>query len=103
LRSEGLERELIGRDPHTTNNRMELKATIEGLAALEQICEVEVVLESAYLLRGVTERLARWKTNGWKTAPWGRSCSTRQEHLRQMSDAQQFQHARCHVGEFKDT
>jgi hypothetical protein len=26
----------------------------------------------------------------------------RREHLRQMSDAQQFQHARCHVGEFKD-
>ncbi len=25
------------------------------------------------------------------------------EHLRQMSDAQQFQHASCHVGEFKDT
>jgi hypothetical protein len=26
----------------------------------------------------------------------------RREHLRQMSDAQQLQHARCHVSEFKD-
>jgi ribonuclease HI len=68
LRSDEFERELIGRDPHTTNNRMELKAAIEGLAVLEETCEVEVVTDSEYLRRGVTERLARWKTNGWKTA-----------------------------------
>jgi ribonuclease HI len=68
VRSDGFERELIGRDPHTTNNRMELKAAIEGLAALEESCEVEVVTDSEYLSRGVTERLARWKSNGWKTA-----------------------------------
>ena len=68
LRAAEFERELIGRDPHTTNNRMELKAAIEGLAALNEPSEVEVVTDSEYLLRGVTERLARWKTNGWKTA-----------------------------------
>jgi ribonuclease HI len=67
LRSDECERELIGRDPHTTTNRMELKAAIEGLAALEETCEGEVVTDSEYLLRGVTERLARWKSNGWKT------------------------------------
>lgn len=42
LRSDEFERELVGRDPHTTNNRMELKAVIEGLAALDETCEVEV-------------------------------------------------------------
>jgi ribonuclease HI len=68
LRAEGFERELIGRDPRTTNNRMELMAAIRGLAALEAQCEVEVITDSEYLLRGVTERLARWKSNGWKTA-----------------------------------
>jgi ribonuclease HI len=68
LRSAEFERELIGRDPHTTNNRMELKAAIEGLAAPNEPSEVEVVTDSEYLLRGVTERLARWKSNGWKTA-----------------------------------
>ena len=47
---------------------MELKAAIEGLAALEESCEVEVVTDSEYLLRGVTDRLGRWKSNGWKTA-----------------------------------
>jgi ribonuclease HI len=51
LRSDGFERELIGRDPHTTNNRMEVKAAIEGLAALDDTCEVEVVTDSEYLLR----------------------------------------------------
>jgi len=68
MRSAEFERELIGRDPHTTNNRMELKAAIEGLAALHEPSDVEVVTDSEYLLRGVTERLARWKSNGWKTA-----------------------------------
>ena len=41
---------------------MELKAAIEGLLALEETCEV--VTDSEYLLREVTERLARWKSNG---------------------------------------
>jgi len=62
LRSDVHERELIGRDSHSTNNRMELKAAIEGLLALEETCEV--VTDSEYLLREVTERLARWKSNG---------------------------------------
>src|SRR5439155_20887678 len=64
LRSDEHERELIGRDSHSTNNRMELKAAIEGLLALEETCEVEVVTDSEYLLREVTERLARWTGNG---------------------------------------
>ena len=64
LCSDEHERELIGRDSHSTNNRMELKAAIEGLLALEETCEVEVVTDSEYLLREVTERLARWKSNG---------------------------------------
>lgn len=68
VRSHEFERELIGRGPHTTNNRMELKAAIEGLASLSAPSEVEVVTDSECLLRGVTERLPRWKSNGWKTA-----------------------------------
>ena len=43
---------------------MELKAAIEGLLALEETCEVEVVTDSEYLLWEVTERLERWKSNG---------------------------------------
>jgi ribonuclease HI len=68
LRSETFERELIGREPQTTNNRMELMAAIQGLASLEESSEIEIVTDSEYLLRGAMERLARWKSNGWKTA-----------------------------------
>ena len=67
LRSEEIERELVGRDPYTTNNRMELMAAIRGLAVLEVPCEVEIITDSEYVLRGATERLTRWKSNGWKT------------------------------------
>ena len=36
------EKELSGGAPETTNNRMELLAAIEGLAALKEPCEVEL-------------------------------------------------------------
>jgi len=61
-------KELTGGEPHTTNNRMELKAAIEGLRALKEPCEVEIVTDSEYLKKGVTEWLPRWKRTGWETA-----------------------------------
>jgi len=42
LRYNAHARELYGYAPHTTNNRMELTAAIEGLKALKEPCEVEV-------------------------------------------------------------
>lgn len=68
LRHAGQKRELSGREPHTTNNRMELTAAVRGLAALKEACEVEVITDSEYLKNGITEWLPRWKRNGWKTA-----------------------------------
>lgn len=61
-------RELSGSEPETTNNRMELRAAIEGLRALKEPCEVEIVTDSEYLKKGVTEWLPRWKSRGWTTA-----------------------------------
>jgi ribonuclease HI len=61
-------RELAGASPHTTNNRMELTAAIQALAALKEPCEVEVVTDSQYLKNGVESWIAKWKQNGWKTA-----------------------------------
>jgi ribonuclease HI len=58
--------ESFGADPKTTNNRMELKAVIEGLRALKEPCEVTIRTDSQYVQRGVTEWLAAWKVNGWK-------------------------------------
>ena len=63
------ERELHGGEAATTNNKMELTAVIEGLAALTRpMPRVLVHTDSTYVLKGITEWLAGWKRNGWKTA-----------------------------------
>jgi ribonuclease HI len=61
-------KELAGSEPHTTNNRMELRAAIEGLRALKEDCEVEVVTDSEYLKNGITNWIHGWKRKGWMTA-----------------------------------
>src|SRR6266567_8592138 len=62
------ERVLQGGVARTTNNRVEMTAAIEGLRALTRACDVEVVTDSEYLRRGMTEFLARCRSNGWKSA-----------------------------------
>ena len=54
LRFGGSKKELFGYDPHTTNNRMELMAPIQGLLALKEPCEVEVTTDAEYLRQGIT-------------------------------------------------
>lgn len=61
-------RELSGSEAQTTNNQMELTAAINGLKALHESCDVELVTDSQYLKQGVTEYLTRWKANGWRTS-----------------------------------
>ncbi len=61
-------KELFGSSPHTTNNRMEMAAAIEGLRALKECCEVEIVTDSEYLKKGITEWIHGWKRRGWMTA-----------------------------------
>ncbi len=68
LRHEGKEKTFYGGDKHTTNNRMELAAAIEGLKALSQPCDVTLTTDSQYVRKGITEWMANWKRNGWKTA-----------------------------------
>jgi ribonuclease HI len=68
LRYNAHHRELFGSAPETTNNRMELTAAIEGLRALKEGCEVEVVTDSEYLKNGITKWIHGWKRNGWKNS-----------------------------------
>ncbi len=68
LRFEGVEKSLYGGEANTTNNRMEMMAAIEGLAALKETCAVKLTTDSQYVLKGVTEWMTGWKRNGWKTA-----------------------------------
>lgn len=68
LRSNGVERELFGGEPATTNNRMELMGAIAALEALTRPCAVRLHTDSKYVLQGITEWIANWKKRGWKTA-----------------------------------
>jgi ribonuclease HI len=68
LRHGDHKREMSGSVEETTNNRMELTAAIEGLRALKERCDVEVVTDSEYLKNGITTWIHGWKRNGWKTA-----------------------------------
>jgi len=52
----------------TTNNRMELLATIEGLNALNEKCQVHLTTDSQYVRQGITAWIKGWKRNGWKTS-----------------------------------
>ncbi|MGB2426637.1 MAG: ribonuclease HI [Alteromonas sp.] len=52
----------------TTNNRMELLATIKGLEALTQACEVSLTTDSQYVKNGINQWIHNWKKNGWRTA-----------------------------------
>lgn len=68
LRYGDIEKSLYGGEAETTNNRMELMAAIEGLSALREPCEVTITTDSQYVRKGITEWLANWKRNGWRTA-----------------------------------
>ncbi len=68
LRARGVEKELSGGTPNTTNNRMELMAVIQGLAALTRPVKVSLYTDSTYVKDGITKWIGAWKARGWKTA-----------------------------------
>jgi len=55
-----------GGEDATTNNRMELKAVIEGLKALKTPCEVEITSDSNYVVKAINEWLANWIKKDFK-------------------------------------
>jgi ribonuclease HI len=68
LRMGGVEKELSGGEPHTTNNRMELMAAIAGLNALKRPCRVTLSTDSRYVMDGLTKWIHGWLKNGWRTS-----------------------------------
>ena len=67
LRFQERELELSGSAPLTTNNRMEITAAVEALAALRYPCEVTLYSDSKYLVDAINLGWAvRWQRNGWK-------------------------------------
>ena len=62
----GGEREICGAEPHTTNQRMELRAAIEALAALSDARRVALYTDSSYVMNCFRDRWwERWERNGW--------------------------------------
>ena len=62
------QKELMGGEAHTTNNRMELMAAISALEALKRPCLVDIHTDSQYLRNGIMSWIHAWKRNGWRTA-----------------------------------
>ncbi len=62
----GHRKELSGGYRLTTNNRMELMAAIQGLAALQEPCRVELYSDSQYLVEAMEKGwVRRWQANNW--------------------------------------
>jgi len=61
-------RELSGAEAETTNNRMELTAAAEALAALKRPCTIILHTDSEYLKNGITRWHAGWVRKNWRNA-----------------------------------
>lgn len=61
--------QLSGGEPHTTNNRMEMKAIIEALKVLKRPCIVEICSDSALIINAFKQGwVENWIKSGWKKA-----------------------------------
>jgi ribonuclease HI len=100
----GKELERSGSERETTNNRMELLAVIRGLEALKRPAAVELVTDSTYVGRGLSEWMAKWKANGWRRREKGAWKEVKNEDLWRQLDALlarhrvRFTHVRGHAG-----
>ena len=68
IKYENTSKEIYGGEKNTTNNKMELKAAIEGLKALNESCIVNLTTDSKYVMQGITSWIDNWKKNNWKNS-----------------------------------
>jgi ribonuclease HI len=100
----GKRREGFGAEGETTNNRMELLAVIRGLEALKRPVHVELLTDSVYVGKGLTEWLPKWKRQGWRRREKDRWAPVKNEDLWRRLDALlakhrvTFTHVRGHTG-----
>ncbi len=65
----GVEKEISGFSPDTTNNRMELTAALQALRSLNRPCRVDLYSDSAYLVSAFNENwIENWQKRGWKNS-----------------------------------
>jgi len=61
-------KKISGSEKSTTNNRMELMATIRALSDMKPQDEIELYTDSQYVKLGITEWINSWIKNSWKTS-----------------------------------
>ena len=64
----GAEKLVKGAEPESTNNRMELKAVIEGCHCLKKPCLLEITTDSKYVCHGIMDWIEGWKKNNWRNS-----------------------------------
>ena len=57
-----------GSEKNTTNNQMELLATIKAIQKFKKKSEISIFTDSTYVRDGITIWIKQWEQNGWKTA-----------------------------------
>ena len=62
------EKYLSGSEKLTTNNRMELMATINALKEVNSEDLIEIYTDSKYVKNGITDWIHNWIKNNWKTS-----------------------------------
>ena len=92
----------------TTNNQMELQAVIEGLKSLKKSCRVELHADSKYVLQGLTEWMAGWKSRGWVRMEGRKKMPVKNvEQWKQLDEliakhAMSYHHVRGHSGHIEN-
>ena len=68
LRYKDHDKKLKGSELNTTNNKMELTASIRALQALKSNdITVDLYTDSKYVIQGINEWIDAWKAKDWKT------------------------------------
>ncbi len=100
----GKEMEGSGGVRETTNNRMELTAVIRGLETLKRPARVQLISDSEYVGKGLTQWMPKWKANGWRRKEGQKWAPLKNEDLWRKLDELltthqvQFTHVRGHSG-----
>jgi len=88
----GKELEQSGGEAETTNNRMELTAVVRGLEQLKRPTRVQLLTDSVYVGKGLSEWMPKWKANGWKRREGKRWAEVKNEDLWRELDALAARH-----------
>jgi len=100
----GQVQEIGGGEPETTNNRMELSATIQALKMVRSEIPILLYTDSTYVIRGITQWIWGWRSRGWKNAE-GQEISNRdlweklsREVQRLKTNGIEWRYVRGHTG-----